>query len=229
MSRVAAGSRGETQREMQATHISKVGRPSAEEAERKHYAMLEAALEEFARAGFHGASVRAIAGRAGVSTRTLYNRYPDKVALFEACLELMSREVEAQVVDHAEGTLRQRLADFAVKMQIHLSSERSSQITRLINREGAAFPILQRIARDQFYRHQVEPVAKILTDNGFSPDSARELASQFVVLAYAKWQRWIAFGEPPLTEADMEEQAKMAIALFLDGAAGMAAKGMRKA
>ena len=65
----------------------RAGRPTAEAAEQKRMNMILVALEEFARAGFHAASLRDIAEKAQVSSRTLYNHVPDKLALFAACLE----------------------------------------------------------------------------------------------------------------------------------------------
>lgn len=179
--------------------------------------MLKVALQEFVTCGFRGASVRVIAKKAAVSTRTVYNRYPDKFALFAACLEMTSREIESQVVDQGGGDIKQRLVDFAVRMQMELSSARSLQIARLIYRESGTFKEVQEIARVQFYRYQVRPVESILADAGYPSERAGELAAHFVVLALGRWQRRVIFDEGGLAVTEMKRHAEAVTALFLGG------------
>jgi AcrR family transcriptional regulator len=50
----------------------------------KRQAALTAALETFLEHGYAGTSLQRIAGRARVSTATLYKSFPTKAALFEA-------------------------------------------------------------------------------------------------------------------------------------------------
>jgi AcrR family transcriptional regulator len=57
------------------------GRPRSPECDR---AILDAALVEYARYGFDGLNVDAVAARAGVSKATIYRRYPSKVDLVMA-------------------------------------------------------------------------------------------------------------------------------------------------
>jgi len=65
----------------------------------KQRALLDGALRVFARDGYSRASIGAIAAEAGVSTRTIYNHYEDKAALFEAV-----------IVDSAERTAQREIA-----------------------------------------------------------------------------------------------------------------------
>lgn len=62
-------------------------------------AVLEAAREEFERAGFQGANLRAIAARAGVSAGTVLHHFADKRELLHAAL-----------FDDLEATLERALA-----------------------------------------------------------------------------------------------------------------------
>lgn len=57
--------------------------------DRKHAAILEAAVAEFRAAGFDATSMDRIAASAGVSKRTVYNHFPSKDALFLRILETM--------------------------------------------------------------------------------------------------------------------------------------------
>lgn len=78
--------------------------------------ILEAATEEFARAGFAAARVNAIAERAGVNKRMLYHYYGDKDALFLAVLEatyerIRGRENALDLVDLAPRVAMRKLVE----------------------------------------------------------------------------------------------------------------------
>jgi Transcriptional regulator len=184
---------------------------------RKHEAMLEAALEEFSRHGFHGASMRAIADRAGLSTRTLYNRYADKVALFAACLEMSALRDTWEPVS-PRPSLYDELVQFTRHMQARLNQDRQVRLARVIYRECTSFPQLEAISRSQFERFQLEPVKQILLAHGFSQHNVRELAALYVAMAFQRWQSRVIYDEPPLTPQQIHSQAKLATSLFLDGA-----------
>lgn len=75
-------------------HVRK-GRPRSEVADR---AILDAALELFADAGFDGLTVEGVAARAGVGKATIYRRYPCKVDLVMASARFLT-DVEAPQPD----------------------------------------------------------------------------------------------------------------------------------
>lgn len=80
--------------------------------------LLEGALRVFARDGYTRAGIQALANEAQVSTRTIYNQYGNKSALFRAVIvHSATRVAERQIVVAdaaftAEGSLRERLIDF---------------------------------------------------------------------------------------------------------------------
>lgn len=197
----------------------RLGRPKAREAELKQEAMLEAALEEFSRHGFHGASIRAIAERAGVSTRTLYNRYPDKVALFESCLEMSA--IKHHFPAGGTGTLHEQLISYAIHMSGRLNHDRQVRLARVIYRECTSFPQLEKVSRRQFERFQLEPVQLILTAHGFSAEQAQELASFYVTLLFRRWQNRVIYNERAMTQAQIKANAESVTSLFLNGACAM--------
>ncbi|WP_097093634.1 TetR/AcrR family transcriptional regulator [Novosphingobium sp. Chol11] len=196
----------------------RAGRPKAEVAEQKRLNLILVALEEFARSGFHAASLRDIAEKAEVSSRTLYNHFPDKLALFEASLEHSGAQLMPDLPD-LEGDLHTRLVTYATEMQRQLSSTRSTRIARLIYREGGEFDELRQIARHQFERHQVSPVAELLEKEGVAEADSRNFAKQFVAMAFGEWQRRLLFGGPPLTPEEMAAHARFVTQLFLNGIA----------
>jgi TetR/AcrR family transcriptional regulator of autoinduction and epiphytic fitness len=57
--------------------------------DKKRQSIIEAAIDEFREYGFHGAKTARIAKKASVSSRTLYNHFESKEALFHAISEIM--------------------------------------------------------------------------------------------------------------------------------------------
>lgn len=194
----------------------RAGRPTPEEAEQKRQNLILVALQEFARAGYRAASLRDIAEKAQISSRTLYNHYPDKLALFEACLEYSGRQIRPDV-PYLEGDLHTRFVTYAVEMQRQLFAPTSLQIARLIYRECSDFDALRQIARLQFERHQLMPVVDILANEGMASDKCHDYATQFVVMAFGEWQRRLLFGGEPMTEEEMTTHAELVTTIFLNG------------
>ncbi|GAB3883577.1 TetR/AcrR family transcriptional regulator [Kibdelosporangium lantanae] len=71
----------------------------------KQRALLDGALRVFARDGYSRASIDALAAEAGVSTRTIYNHYGDKAALFRAVILDSSDRVAAREIEIATALL----------------------------------------------------------------------------------------------------------------------------
>ena len=81
--------------------------------EKKRENIIEAAIDEFRTQGYLGAKTTQIAKKAGVSSRTLYNHFESKEALFSAICDIMikrncvmtsvgydsSRALDEQLVD----------------------------------------------------------------------------------------------------------------------------------
>lgn len=195
------------------------GRPSAEEAERKKAALIDAALAEFAQCGFHGASLRTIAEKAGISTRTLFNHFPDKAALFSGCIDHSSKQI-AQVVAIRRPTLAETLVDYGAAMQEGLSTDVNRRIAMLIYRESMEFEDVRSIARQQFETFQVAPVVQILRDFGHCGDELRDIAIQFVAMAFGKWQRRLLFGNGHLSPEETRIHMSTVTRIFLSGIEG---------
>lgn len=60
---------------------------------RTQAALIRATTELVAEAGYHGATTKAIAERAGVSEGTIYRHFPDKKALFAAAVMAGQRDI----------------------------------------------------------------------------------------------------------------------------------------
>lgn len=65
--------------------------------------VLAAAIPEFARSGYQGASTAAIAARAGISQPYIYALFPNKRDLFLACSDLVTARVRHRFTEAARG------------------------------------------------------------------------------------------------------------------------------
>jgi len=114
----------------------------------KREAMIEAAIEEFGVRGFDLASVDAVAAKAGVSKRTLYNHFESKEGLFVALVQEVARRIQfSSRLDYAaDRPLREQLRAFAANHR-RLNSQRANVL-------------LQRAVLAEHLRHpeRVEPV-----------------------------------------------------------------------
>ncbi|OYN99806.1 TetR/AcrR family transcriptional regulator [Enemella evansiae] len=82
--------------------------------EDKQQALLRGALRVFARDGYTRASIQTLAAEAGVSTRTIYNQYGNKEALFRAVILDSARQVaerESALADRLLGRITDLRAD----------------------------------------------------------------------------------------------------------------------
>ena len=73
--------------------------------DKKRQNIIEGAIEEFQEYGFRGAKTTRIAKRASVSSRTLYNHFESKEALFDAISEMMINQKSAVSIAPFDPTL----------------------------------------------------------------------------------------------------------------------------
>ncbi|MCP1326360.1 TetR/AcrR family transcriptional regulator [Halomonas sp. 707D4] len=121
---------------------------------RRQY-LLDAALDEFARLGFEGARVEAIALAAGLSKAGFYAHFDSKEALFEALLETIMLPVDAEQAWPASpgDSLEAAVDGFLGMLYGDGSSTRRLSIMRLLIIESGRDP--QRIR--QWYEQRYRP------------------------------------------------------------------------
>ncbi|MGH6835434.1 MAG: TetR/AcrR family transcriptional regulator [Methylocella sp.] len=198
------------------------GRPTRQEAERRHRNLLAAAARLFLEKGWDGASVDEIARDSGVAKRFIYARYPDKAALFAGAFE---RFIEEQVgilrifepppedIETGLCALGRRLLDLALRPEV-------LAFQRLFIAEAPRFPGLAKLFVER-NRHrpfgEIIRVLAVYADRGViqfgDPDL---LAEQFFILVAGMPQRWALLGgrEEPSRE---DRRLEAAIRVFLDG------------
>jgi AcrR family transcriptional regulator len=186
----------------------------------KQRALLDGALRVFARDGYTRASIDALAAEAGVSSRTIYNHYGDKAALFRAVILDSSDRVADREVAIAD-TLLGRVVDlesdlvefgirwatpdpdfaphFALVRQIRADMDHIDPATITAWQERGPLRVRQALA-DHLRR---------LSDDGLLSVSNPSLAALHLVQLTAGSVAAV----PP--DADREEVVRAGIAVFL--------------
>jgi TetR/AcrR family transcriptional regulator, mexJK operon transcriptional repressor len=204
-----------------ATQTLRRGRPSAEDSRAKLAHILTVARELFIERGYRAVTMRDVAERAQVSTRTIYNHYADKLSLFNACLDFGSVDFPLLAWSPAED-VEQALCRFAAEVVRVLSMDSSMMMGRLVYREGADFPEVVRAAQDVERRHLIEPLVFYLRRARLADEEdAAPRAKLFLALAIAEWERAVSYRLPLPDSAAIERHAALAVRLFLDGARRM--------
>jgi TetR/AcrR family transcriptional regulator, mexJK operon transcriptional repressor len=193
------------------------GRPTADDSRQKLENVVSVAREMFSELGYRAVTMRDVADRARVSTRTLYNRFADKLSLFTACIDFGAAIFP--LLDPAAGEdLEEVLRRHAAEIVRALSRETSLQLGMLVYREGGEFPEMLQAAEANQDRFLVKPLAAFLRTVGLEKPGSTEMAKLFMAMAISDWQRSITFRHPMPTEPEIERHARQVAAIFLRGA-----------
>jgi TetR/AcrR family transcriptional repressor of mexJK operon len=198
------------------------GRPTREEAERRHRSLLATAFRLFLDKGWDGVSVEEISRQSGVAKGFIYARYADKDALFTEAIErLMADAVgtlhlpEPLPDDMEEGlfALGRKLLDvvlqpeaLAIHRQFIAEAGRLQDLARRFITGG------RNPARDL-----IIDVLRTYADRGaIGLDDPRLTAEHFAILVVGipRMLALLAAREPP---AEEERRLRAAVRLFLDG------------
>ena len=202
----------------------KAGRPTREQARRRHDELLDGALDLFLDKGFEQATIEAIAASVGMTKRTVYARYADKASLFKAAVQ---RSIERQIVPAATlqaldaGDVEATLAAVARLRVAHVMTPAGLKQQRIINTESYRFPEIFTMAYEQNTRPVVDFVAGLLrreTAAGrMSVAEPERTATVFLSMVVSGPVRVIVSGNR-LTRTEIEDRIQFAIRLFLNGA-----------
>lgn len=109
------------------------GRPTADQAAAISNTIIAAASEAFLAEGYEGASMEAIAARAGVPKSTLYKRYPDKRELLRGVLRERLATWSGAAGDEVRGDdLEGRLKHYATTMLLRAMSPELRAVIGLV-------------------------------------------------------------------------------------------------
>jgi AcrR family transcriptional regulator len=202
------------------------GRPSKADALRLRERILAAATELFLAEGYGSTSIEAVAHRARISKRTLYERFEDKAALFAAVVHGIVEHIRpaADVPLIAGATLADILRRLAQFMLYAALAPPALALHRMVNAESARFPELARaVAGDAGNQEAVNLIAELLARE--LPESTTEnrefAAAQFIFMVVTvPRRRALGYGSP-MTAAEVDAWAAKVVGLFLDGCRGM--------
>jgi AcrR family transcriptional regulator len=200
------------------------GRPQVRPDDETRVLIFEAARHEFAAHGYAATSMETVAGRAGISTKTLYRLIPSKAAVFEGMftdrLERFLNQVNLAAADDAdiERALTKALmvcADLALDQEV-------IALQRMLLQESARCSENAR----SFYTHAILRTTKALADwlrirqrrGLIALDDAEEAAGMLLGMVASAPRRAALFGGVALpSRAQIELRVRRCAALFLRG------------
>jgi AcrR family transcriptional regulator len=205
----------------------RVGRPRRGTESARTETLIRAATRVFLRDGYGGASIDKVASEAGVSTRTIYERYKNKADLLGAVIgRLVDRDMvtalAAEELDRLEP--RQALTLIGRVITGRAGDPEAGALFRIVATEAQRFPELaakmrcsakQRIddAVAGYFRKQVHRGTLTLAD----PERA---ASLFLQMVCAELHLCLLFGTADdMAKLDFTAHVALVIDIFLNGAA----------
>jgi AcrR family transcriptional regulator len=157
-----------------------VNRLSAEE---RREAVLDAAVHEFAQAGYHAASTTNIAKRAGISQPYIYALFPNKKALFIAVQQRVSERIRNAFVEAAHGAASpEDRMDRMGEAYTRLLDDRDHLLAQLHGFAAAGDPEIREPVAACF-RQTLDTIGKLI---GGTPEDARAFVSMGMYLNIAR-------------------------------------------
>lgn len=204
------------------------GRPSKADALRLRERILSAATELFLTGGYGSTSIEAVAARAHISKRTLYDRFEDKAALFAAAVHHITEHIrpppEVPLIEGAAlPDMLRRLAQFILNAAL---APQALALYRLVHAEAGRFPQLARaVEGDAGNREAIMLIANLLArelpQSNLGPEDREFAAAQFIYMVMTiPRRRAIGYGDP-MTPAELDAWAGKVVRLFLDGCRGL--------
>jgi len=204
----------------------RVGRPRRGTEPARTDTLIGAATRVFLRDGYGGASIDKVASEAGVSTRTIYERFKNKADLLGAVISrLVDRDMATELATEELDRLEPRQALTVIGQIItgRACDPESAALFRIVATEAQRFPELaakmrcsakQRVedAVARYFRKQVHRGTLTLAD----PERA---ASLFLNMVCAELHQCLLFGTADdMAKLDFTAHLKQVIDIFLNGA-----------
>jgi len=185
--------------------------------------ILDAALDLFLENGFERTGIEAIAAAAGMAKRTVYARYADKTALFEAAL---TRAIEDWIVpvdvlrgvegDDVEDTLL-RIGQILVRNVLRPNGQRLLRLTNAVSGqmpEIAAFNVQK--GTEPTLAYLADLFRRRLRPDGMTASEAADAAEAFLDLVVGGPANLAARGVAS-DDAAVDRHTRYTVGLFLHG------------
>lgn len=204
----------------------KVGRPRRGTEGARIDALINAATHVFLRDGYALASIDKVASEAGVSTRTIYERFKNKADLLVAVIRRLVNRMATGVASVDLEGLEPRAALTLIARTItdRASDPDSAALFRIVATEAHRFPDLALQMREHdkrcvdaalaaYLRREIKRGTLVLPD----PDKA---AALFLQMVFSELHDCWLFGpEDALAHLDLTSHLNYVVDLFLLGAA----------
>ncbi len=199
------------------------GRPTREMIELRNEELLDQALDLFLEHGFEATTIEAICQVMGMSRRTIYARYGDKLTLFKAALQRAIDQwiVPAERLHAAEcESLEETLLAIARMWVSNVRQPSGMRLVRIANTEVFRRPeiaayLWERTAQPtigyltELFRRRLRPGAGPISD-------ASDAAAAFLILVVEGSVQLAVWGQMP--HEDFDRQIIYRTRLFLRGA-----------
>ncbi|MET1080672.1 MAG: TetR/AcrR family transcriptional regulator [Pseudomonas sp.] len=188
--------------------------------DRKHQAILLAAIDEFRQHGFGATNMDRLAASAGVSKRTVYNHFASKEALFgEILMELWRRAAQVDLVYQAARPLREQLLELTWQKMRMLNDPCFLDLARVLVAEMVLSPERGREMMARLGDKEEGVIVWLraaLADGRLKPVDPVFAAHQLqgLVKGFAFWPQ-IAMGQPALSEAEQAQVVEATVDMFL--------------
>lgn len=193
------------------------------DAEERKAAILDAAEAEFTTHGYSGASIRAIARRAGVSSALLYWFFANKAKLFAAVL---TRRIETPIVlafppevnDIPPAIFLSGLAHIYMEA---ISNPEQVKLIRLMLRENEREPELVNTLSEIIVSRALGPISKYF-NHQMALGNLRSMNTDYAAQAFfgmliSLILRRNILLEPVSQQIDIEDYVDAAVSIFLQG------------
>jgi TetR/AcrR family transcriptional repressor of mexJK operon len=196
------------------------GRPTREEAERRHRNLLATAFRLFLEKGWDGVSVDEISRQSGVAKGFIYARYADKGALFVAAIErLVADAVDTlHLPEPPPDDIEAGLYGFGRKLLDVALQPEAVAFHRQFIAEAGRFPDLAKlfVARNRARDLIIEVLQTYADRGGIALHDPKMMAEHFSILVVGipRMLALLVGREPP---AEEERRLRAAVRLFLDG------------
>ncbi len=203
----------------------RVGRPRRGTESERLGALIAAATRVFLRDGYDGASIDKVAGEAGVSTRTIYERFKNKADLLGAVIErLVERDMREVMTGEELDRLEPRLALVRIGEFItgRACQAEAAALFRILAAEAHRFPELATKMRQgakakidqvviRYFRAQAQRGTLQIAD----PERAGVLFMQMVC---AELHECLLFGSAgEIARLDFSAHLALVVDIFVNG------------
>jgi AcrR family transcriptional regulator len=211
----------------------RVGRPRRGTEAARSDSLIAAATRVFLRDGYGSASIDKVAREAGISTRTIYERFRNKADLLVSVISLLVERDMATVFATAELDrleVRQALLTIGETIAGHACDPESAALFRIVAAEARRFPALSEKMRANTKIRVVSAIAtyfrgQIQKENLSLADPERS-AALFMQMICAELHECVLFGSPEeMSKLDFTAHLHQVVDIFLNGAAPRRAAG----